>query len=131
MTATTNVLTLAGSFSQYGYTNGPGSVARFVGACGVCCVPGTIFVADYLDHRIRTITFNPAPQPVTGANLNLDMYPGLQITGIIGRTYRVESSTDMSTWQAETTILLTSSPFLWINPNALGQKKFYRVFLLP
>ena len=131
MTAGTNVLTIAGSFTETGYTDGVGSLARFIDPEGVCVSQGIIFVADYGDHRIRNITFNPAPQPVTGADLNLNTYPGLQITGVVGRTYRVESATDMSTWHAETTILLTSSPYLWIDPNALGQKKFYRAFLLP
>jgi len=133
MTATTNVTTLAGSFTQHGYANGAGSLARFNGSGdeGICFSQGMLFLADAFNQRIRTITFNPAPEPVTGANLTLSTYPGLQITGVVGRTYRVESSNDMSTWRAETTILLTSSPYLWIDPNALGQKKFYRAFLLP
>jgi hypothetical protein len=133
MTATTNVTTLAGSFTQHGYANGAGSLARFSGGGdeGICFSQGLLFLADAFNHRIRTITFNPAPEPVTGANLALNTYPGLQITGVVGRTYRVESSTDMSTWHAETTILLTSSPYLWIDPSPLGQKKYYRAFLLP
>jgi hypothetical protein len=90
-----------------------------------------LFLADSFNHRIRSITFNPVPQPVADANLNLSTYPGLHITGVIGRTYRVESSADMSTWHPETTILLTSSPYLWIDPNALGQKRYYRALLLP
>jgi hypothetical protein len=46
------------------------------------------------DHRIRNITFNPVAQPVADAALNLNTYPGRQIIGVVGRTYRVESSTD-------------------------------------
>jgi hypothetical protein len=90
-----------------------------------------LFVADADDHRIRTLTFNPASQPVSGTNLELKIYPGLRITGVVGRTYRIESSLNMTNWTTETTILLTSSPYLWIDPISLGQKKFYRAFLLP
>ena len=131
ITPSTNVLTMAGSFTQTGYANGAGSVARFRNAAGVCVSQGMIFVADSIDHRIRNLTFNPAPQAVSGANLNLNTYPGLRITGVVGRSYRIESSADTTNWNTETTILLTSSPYLWIDPNPLGQKKFYRAFLLP
>lgn len=131
MTTSTNVLTMAGSFTQTGYTNGAGSVARFRNAAGVCVSQGMIFVADANDHRIRNLTFNPAPQPVSGGNLTLSTNPGLRITGVVGRSYRIESSADTTNWNTETTILLTSSPYLWIDPNSLSQKKFYRAFLLP
>lgn len=131
MTASTNVTTIAGSFTTTGYTNGVGSIARFRSASGVTFSQGAIFVSDKNDHRIRNITFDPAPELVSGANLSLNTYPGLQITGVIGRTYRIESSADMSAWNTEASILLTRSPCLWIDPNALGQKKFYRAFLLP
>ena len=131
MTPTTNVLTMAGSFSQTGYANGAGSIARFRNAAGVCVLQGTIFAADSTDHRIRNLTFDPAPQPVPGASLDLNTYPGVRITGVVGRSYRIESSADTTNWNTETTILLTSSPYLWIDPNSLGQKKFYRAFLLP
>ena len=97
----------------------------------MCVAQGMVFVADSGDHRIRNLTFNPAPQPVSGAYLNLSTYPGLRITGVVGRSYRIESSPDTTNWNAETTLLLTSRPYLWIDPNSLGQKKFYRAFLLP
>jgi hypothetical protein len=113
MTATTNVTTMAGSFTQTGYTNGAGSLARFWGASGVCVSQGMIFVADWLNYRIRNITFNPIPQPVSPVDLQLNIYPGLQITGTVGRTYQIQSSPDMTTWSTVATLLLTSSPYLW------------------
>jgi len=131
MTAATNVLTVAGSFTETGYTNGSGATARFNGATGVCLSKGTIYVADANNERIRSITFNPQPEPLSGASLVLNTYPGLQITGVVGRTYRIESSKDLKAWQVETTLLLTSSPYLWLDQTALGQRKFYRAFLLP
>src|ERR1039458_8984354 len=131
MTASTNVLTMAGSFTGMGYNNGIGSLAADRNAVGVCVAQGMIFVADTDNQRIRNLTFSPTSQPVSGANLDLKTYPGLQITGVVGRTYQIESSLDTTNWKTETTILLTSSPYLWIDPNSLGQKKFYRAFLLP
>ena len=130
MTATTNVTTIAGSFTQAGYTNGTGSASRFR-ATGVCVSQGMIFVADYGNQRIRNITFNPSTQPVLPANLQLNTYSGLQIIGTVGRTYQIESSPDMGTWTTCATLLLNSSPYLWIDQNPVNGTKFYRALLLP
>jgi sugar lactone lactonase YvrE len=131
MTPATNVVIMAGSFSQSGYTNGPGNLARFNRASGVCVSGGTVYVADSGNQRIRSITNNPTTQPVLPANLQLNTYPGLQIVGTVGRTYQVQASPDMSNWTTRTTMLLTSSPYLWIDQNPVSGNKFYRAFLLP
>ncbi len=106
MTPTTNVLTMAGSFTQIGYTNGPGVLTRFNGASGVCISQGVIFVADSVNPRIRKIASNASPEPVSGGNLLLNTYAGLTMNGIVGRTYRIESSLDQTNWNPETTVLL-------------------------
>lgn len=131
ISATTNVVTMAGSFTQTGYTNGAGNLARFNGANGVCLSGGTIYVADSGNERIRNITFNPQPQVVTGANLGIGTFAGITITGIVGRTYQIQSSPDMNTWTTRATLLLTSSPYLWIDQNPIAGNKFYRAVLLP
>jgi|ERR1035441_1245480 hypothetical protein len=131
MSATTNVVTLAGSFTQIGYTNGVGSLARFQGANGVCVAGGTIYVADSRNQRIRSITFNPTSQVVLPANLLLNTYPGLQITGTVGRTYQIQTSSDLNTWSTVAAVLLTSNPYWWIDQNPVSGKKFYRALLLP
>ena len=131
MNAATNITTFAGSFTQTGYTNGVGSVARFFGASGVCISQGSIFVADSGNHRIRQISFNPTAQVVTGANLGIGTFVGIQITGIVGRSYQIQSSPDTSTWTTRATILLTSSPYLWIDQNPMSGNQFYRALLLP
>lgn len=86
--ATTNVVTLAGGFDLYGYTNGPGNLARFNGADAICLASNTFYVADGGNQRIRSITNNPTPQIVTGANLGIGTFAGVTITGIVGRTYQ-------------------------------------------
>lgn len=126
-----DVSTIAGDFSLIGYENGDGKNARFDGATGVCVSRGTIFVADSGNYRIRAIAFDPLPQPVTDANLGIAAYPGLTITGTPGRAYRIESSLDSAAWRSEETIVLPQSPFLWFDRDAVGQRRFYRVFLLP
>jgi NHL repeat len=131
LSATTNSVTIAGSFGQSGYTNGANNLARFYGASGVCIAGGGIFIADANNQRIRQINFDSATQIVAGANLAIGTYPGISITGVVGRTYQIESSGDLSNWNPETTVLLTQSPYLWIDQQGLGQKKFYRAFLLP
>jgi hypothetical protein len=131
VTATTNVMTMAGSFKQTGYTNGAGNLASFNGTDGVCISGGTIFVADAGNQRIRQITFNPQPQVVTGANLGIGTFTGVTITGIVGRTYQIQSSPNMAAWTTGATVLLTSSPYLWIDQTPIAGNKFYQALLLP
>jgi hypothetical protein len=129
--ASSNVWTVAGSFNQSSYANGAGATARFNGASGVCLSQGMIFVADSANEMIRTISFNPVAESVTGPNLGIGTYAGIQITGFVGRTYQVQFSTDLTHWNTATTLLLTSSPYLWFDLNSLGSRRFYRAFLLP
>ena len=137
--ARTNVVTLAGYFSQNQfpyqqpstYVNGPGSQARFDNASGGCFSEGMIFVADTGNNRIRSISFNQQSLVVPPAGLQLNTYAGLQITGTIGRTYQIQSSPDMNTWNNAGLTLLTSSPYLWIDQNPVRGSKYYRAVLLP
>jgi hypothetical protein len=133
MDAQTNVVTLAGTFNQYppSYANGPGGLARFNNASGGCFSQGMIFVADAGNNRIRNITFNPQSQVAPPASLQLNTYPGLQITGTIGRTYQIQSSPDLNTWITTATLLLNSSPYLWIDQNPVNGNKYYRAVMLP
>jgi hypothetical protein len=133
MDAQTNVTTLAGNINQYssGYANGPGNIALFSSAAGGCFSQGMVFVADGGNNRIRNITFNAQGQPVAPANLQLNTYPGVQITGSVGHTYQIQSSPDMNTWNTVTTVLLNSSPYLWIDQNPIAGIKFYRAVMLP
>jgi hypothetical protein len=129
--ARTNAVTVAGNFSQTGYANGAGNVAQFNPASGICVSGGTIFVADTTNQRIRSITNNPTAQVISPTNLKLGTYPGLQITGIVGRSYQIQASSDMNSWSLKATILLTSSPYLWIDQNSVSGNKFYRALMLP
>jgi hypothetical protein len=130
--ATTNAVTMAGNFTQYSYSNDlAGNLARFNTVSGVCIAQGIIFAADSFNQRIREITFNPSPVVVSNANLGIATYPGLTVTGIVGRTYQIQSSPDLSAWSTRATILLTASPYLWIDTNPIAGNQFYRALLLP
>jgi sugar lactone lactonase YvrE len=131
ISATDNITTVAGSVMQNGYANGVGNLALFNEASGVCLSGSTIYVSDTGNQRIRSITNNPTAQPVSPANLQLNTYSGLQITGNVGRTYQVQSSPDMSTWTTEATLLLNSTPYLWIDQTPIAGTKFYRAVMLP
>ena len=90
-----------------------------------------IFVADSGNERIRSISFNPVAQPVTGPNLGIATYAGVTVTGFVGRTYQIQASTDMTNWNTVATLLLNSSPYLWFDTSSVAGNRFYRAFLLP
>jgi len=133
MNAQTNVVTLAGTFNQYSgaFANGPGNLALFDNATGGCLSQGMVFVADSGNNRIRSIAFNPQPQVLSPASLQLKTYAGLQITGTVGRTYQIQSSPDLKSWGTVTTLLLTASPYFWVDQNPVGGNKYYRAVQLP
>jgi hypothetical protein len=107
------------------------NLARFNDASGVCVSQGSIFIADTSNQRIRQISFNPSSQVVTGANHGIGTFAGVTITGIVGRTYQIQSSPDVNTWTARATLMLNSTPCWWIDQNPVNGSKFYRAVLLP
>lgn len=130
ISASTNVSTLAGSFASTGFANGAGNLARFDGAFGACLSQGTVFVAEQTG-RIRRIDFDPQPQIVTGADLEIATFAGVKLNGIVGRTYRVESSLNNTVWVERATFLLTETPSLWLDRSPISGHRFYRAILLP
>lgn len=131
LTLNNTATTEAGTLNIVGYTNGPGNLARFASANGFCLSLGSIFVADSGNNRIRQISFNAVTNAVTPANLSLNLTPSLSLTGIIGRTYQIQSSTDLNTWTTIASIIPISIPYLWLDPNPANGKKYYRANLLP
>jgi hypothetical protein len=122
--------TIAGSFSQTGFADGPPASARFNGVSGLTVSGATVYATDSLNHRIRAIAIlpPPAPQPPLLAIENLH---SLRLTGVVGRTYRIESSRDNGEWVAEGTLVLDRSPYLWVDEHPKPWKKSYRALLLP
>jgi NHL repeat len=125
------VTTLAGGL--YGeFADGEGPAARFyqAGALAVDAA-GRLWIADTGNQRIRRVSFSTVP--TTGFSLN--MYAGLSITGMLGRSYRIEftgSLAESNAWTPASFITLTSSPTLWFDADSPNrQNRFYRAVLLP
>lgn len=138
MDAQRKVTTLAGNFSYFSssstsFADGAGNLARFNfnTTSGGCFARGMVFVGDYYNHRIRCISFNAQGQPLDPANLELKAYPGIKITGNVGRTYQIQSSPDMNVWNTVAKVLLPSSPYVWVDQAPISGNKFYRAVLLP
>ena len=124
------VTTLAGGHGS-AFADGDGMAATFSYPAGIAVGPdGKIYLADVSNQRIRRITYSPVPT----AAFNIGLYAGLSITGLIGRSYRIDfvNSLPNSDWKAATTIKLTSSPYLWFDAESIDiPKRFYRAVLLP
>jgi len=75
-----------------------------------------------------------APPPVSNTlSLGVSVYAGVEVSGVVGRTYRIESQDTLSTaWSPVATVTLDRTPYLFFDlgsPNAT--KRFYRAILLP
>jgi hypothetical protein len=129
MSVTTNVTTLAGSFTQSGFTDQcAGNLARFSGANGVCVAQGAVFVADSGNQRIRQITFNPAPQP-QAAGVRTNQF-GFTITGTSGLVVVVEACTNPANaiWSPVGTNTLTAGSSYFSDPRWTNYtRRFYRL----
>jgi hypothetical protein len=75
---------------------------------------------------------NSPPSPAT---LSINSLPGISITGTVGQRYRIEYTEDLAntnSFQPLTNILLTVSPFLWVDTTATNSpRRFYRAVLVP
>lgn len=84
------------------------------------------------------VTSDDANLVVNPAGVSLGIYPGLTISGTVGKTFGIQSNTDVnatSNWVAVTQITLTQTNQMWFDTNAnisvVGPKRFYRVVALP
>jgi hypothetical protein len=107
-------------YTNYTYSSGIYSLAfghnTFVG------------VGEY-SMLVQSDPLTNAP-PAEPATLALRQYPGLTITGTVGKTYAIEATTDVSQtngWQNVTNLTLSSSPAIWVDLQSTGTvKRFYR-----
>jgi hypothetical protein len=64
--------------------------------------------------------------------LALNMYAGLTIMGLVGSTYEIDYSNNLTNWTALTNIILPSSPYLFIDTTSTYfSTRFYRAIYLP
>jgi len=72
----------------------------------------------------------PRSAAQTPAEIGIDLYPGLTVTGEVGAVYSIEYTTDLSKtnlWRCLEFIQLPSATYLWIDPTpAAGASRYYR-----
>lgn len=78
----------------------------------------------YLDNiRLEAVSV-PFPVTVDVANLHV-----LKITGAAGNVYNINTSTDKTNWTTAASIILSTSPFIWIDQSATSASNYYQVLI--
>ena len=83
------------------------------------------------DEKTFTVTVNPLSQVRLTLLSATNQTATMRITGDVGPDYMIQGSSSLTNW---TTLLNTNpaaTPFLFTDPNATTNKKFYRVLLGP
>lgn len=126
-----NVTTAAGA-DESGYIEGDARTARFLGIASLALgADGAIYMGDAT--RVRKLSA-PHEEIIDAGALSLRLFAGITLSGIPGRTYRIDGAGSLSStnWTEIQKIMLPSSPFLWIDTNAATRNaKFFRTVLLP
>ncbi|MEI6078375.1 MAG: LamG-like jellyroll fold domain-containing protein [Verrucomicrobiota bacterium] len=88
----------------------------------------TVVVSDSAGNAI---TSNPGNLTVAVAGVNVGLYAGVVINGIVGQTYGIQSLTNFgsSSWIGRTNITLATPTFLWqdTQPTTAQPNNYYRV----
>jgi len=73
--------------------------------------------------------------PFAAVSIGSGFPPQLQISGLLGRSYRIDFTSSLqaptNNWQPLATISLTNSPFYWLDTSATNSQRYYRTVLLP
>jgi hypothetical protein len=92
-----------------------------------------------ISNIVNSVTSEPAVLVVNPAGISLGLYAGVLIDGVVGKTYGIQYSTNVSatsSWTTLTTLTLTQPVQLWvdtaIDTRASGSRdRFYRVVPIP
>lgn len=96
---------------------------------------GNTFVAVGWDGQI--VQSDPLPMQPGHSRLSQPVKSSpddafaFHIAGDVGRSYRIETSTDLRTWSPLETVVLVSSPMSYVDVDAGGSRRFYRVQAVP
>jgi len=88
-----------------------------------------------VSNSVQSVTSSPAVLVVNPAGISLGLYPGVKIDGVVGRTYGIQFTLDVSqtnTWTTLTNLVLTDTVQLWVDTTVdttlpSNPKRFYRV----
>ena len=128
-------ITGAGVDDKFNFTGGKiilkgGDYTSITNAANSVWFSGGIATFDGTDTTVL-----PKPRIIPPPELALNIYPGLNLTGTVGRGYRVEYANVLTpnTWVTLTTInLLTTSPTFVMDPTpGTLNSRFYRAVQLP
>ena len=92
------------------------------------------FYSVAVSNTFGSVTSAPARLLVFDACASISLYAGLTITGMVGRTYVVDASTNIAgpTWVPFATNTLTTPRWLVVDTNTpLNPARFFRVRLVP
>lgn len=93
----------------------------------------TVTVTDAANNSVTSQT--PAKLTVNPAGVSIATYAGLTIDGVVGQTYGVQVSTDLTAgnWTGAANVTLTQPIQIWYDAQSTAQqiKRFYRVVAGP
>jgi sugar lactone lactonase YvrE len=123
--------TLAGLGSAFGSADGAGSAARFAYPNGVAVDShGTVYVADELNNTIRMgwpIVQMELPLSALSGQVQTQGF-GFSVSLASGLTYRIQASSNLSTWSDLTNFSPAGLTFSFLDEGATNcPQRFYRV----
>jgi hypothetical protein len=88
-----------------------------------------------VSNALGSVTNPPEAVVVNPAGVSLGLYPGVTISGTVGYTYTIQSTTNLSdtnSWITQTNLMLTQPIQLWVDTNTdsalpANPLRFYRV----
>lgn len=90
-------------------------------------------------NQFGSVVSTPASLLVNPAGVFLGLYPGLTITGAVGKSFGIQYSTDLSQsngWTTITNVTLSQPAMMWFDSyeninNGAQLRRFYRVVAIP
>jgi hypothetical protein len=90
-----------------------------------------IYTVTVSDSAKMTVTSAPATLIVNPAGVNIALYAGVKIDGVVGQTYGIQFTTDLSTtssWLGVTNVTLAMPTQIWYDFQPASQpQRYYRV----
>jgi hypothetical protein len=97
--------------------------------------PLNAVIVGYTQSAFPVVPLAYTSGPFAALRINGGLPPQLNVSGLSGRSCRIDYTTNLlgapSEWVSATTLLLTNNPVLWTDLTATNSQRFYRGVLLP
>jgi hypothetical protein len=97
--------------------------------------PLNAVIVGYTQSAFPVVPLAYTSSPFAALRINGGLPPQLNVSGLSGRSCRIDYTTNLlgapSEWVSATTLLLTNNPVLWTDLTATNSQRFYRGVLLP